>query len=65
MAAFEKGERNERGDHLIEFAGEHKLIIANTLCQKQKKKKKKKKKKIFELGVTRWGNNKPNRLCTE
>ena len=31
MGAFGIGERNERGDHLIEFAEEHNLIIANTL----------------------------------
>ena len=30
------GERNERGDHLIEFAEEGELIIANTLFQKPK-----------------------------
>ena len=34
MGAFGIGERNERGDQLIEFAVEHKLIIANTLFQK-------------------------------
>ena len=37
MGAFRIGERNERGDRLIEFAEEHKLIIANTLFQKPKK----------------------------
>ena len=31
MEAFGIGERNERGDRLIKFAEEHKLIIANTL----------------------------------
>ena len=36
MGAFGIGERNERGDSLIEFAEEHKLIIANTLFQKPK-----------------------------
>ena len=36
MGAFGIGERNERGDRLIEFAEEHKLIIANTLLQKPK-----------------------------
>ena len=30
-------ERNERGDCLIEFAEEHKLIIANALFQRLKK----------------------------
>ena len=44
MGAFGIGDRNERGDRLIEFAEEHNLIIANTLFQKPKKKKKKKKK---------------------
>ena len=39
MAAFGIRERNERGDRLIEFAEERKLIIANTLFQKKKKKK--------------------------
>ena len=34
MGAFGIGERNERGDCLIKFAEEHKLIIANTLFQK-------------------------------
>ena len=38
MGAFGIGERNERGDCLIEFAEEHKLIIANTLFQNPKKK---------------------------
>ena len=52
------GERNERGDCLIEFAEEHKLIIANTLFQKSKKW-------ILDLRVTRWGNKKPNRLYNE
>ena len=33
---FGLGERNERGDRLIEFAEEHNLIIANLLFQKQK-----------------------------
>ena len=36
MGAFGIEERNERGDHLIEFAWEHKLIIANKLFQKPK-----------------------------
>ena len=36
MGAFGIGERNERGDRLIEFAEEHKLIIENTLFQKPK-----------------------------
>ena len=36
MGAFGIGERNERGDRFIEFAEEHKLIIANTLFQKPK-----------------------------
>ena len=34
MGAFRIGERNERGDHLVEFADGHKLIIANTLFQR-------------------------------
>ena len=37
MGAFGIGERNERGNRLIEFAEEHKLIITNTLFQKPKK----------------------------
>ena len=37
MGVFGIGERNERGDHIIEFAEEHKLIIANTLFQKPPK----------------------------
>ena len=36
IRAFGVGERNERGDRLIEFAVEHNLIIANTLFQKPK-----------------------------
>ena len=36
MAALGIGERDERGDRLIEFAEEHKLIIANTMFQKPK-----------------------------
>ena len=36
MGAFGIGERNERGDCLIEFAEEHNLIEANTLFQKPK-----------------------------
>ena len=32
--AFGIGDRNDRGDGLIEFAEEHKLIIVNTLFQK-------------------------------
>ena len=44
MGAFGIGERNERGDSLIEFAEEHNLIIANTLLQKQKKQKNNKTK---------------------
>ena len=39
MGAFGIGERNERGDRLIEFAEERKLTIANTQYQKQKTKK--------------------------
>ena len=55
MEAFGIGERNERGDRLIEFAEKHNLIIANyTLFQKPKKQ-------ILDLGVTLWGNKKPNR----
>ena len=38
MGAFGIGKRNERGDCLIEFAEEHKLVIANRLLQKEKKK---------------------------
>ena len=34
MGAFGRGERNERGDGFIEFAEEHKQIIANALFQK-------------------------------
>ena len=34
MGAFGIGERNETGDGLIEFAEEHKLIIANTEAKK-------------------------------
>ena len=33
MTAFGIGEINDRGDCLIEFAEEHKLIVANTLFQ--------------------------------
>ena len=44
IGAFGIGERNERGDHLTEFAEEHNLIIANTLFQKQKAKNKNKHK---------------------
>ena len=36
MGAFGRGERNERGDCLIECAEGHKLIVANTLFQKPK-----------------------------
>ena len=36
MGSFGIGERNERGDRLIEFGEEHNLIIANTLFQKPK-----------------------------
>ena len=36
MGAFVIGEKNERGDRLIKYAEEHKLIIANTLFQKPK-----------------------------
>ena len=36
MEAFGIGETNKKGDHLTEFADEHKLIIANTLFQKPK-----------------------------
>ena len=36
MGAFGIGERHERGDHLVEFAEEYKLIIANMICQKPK-----------------------------
>ena len=45
MGAFGIGERNERGDRLIEFAEEQNLIIVNTLFQKQKKKQNQKTKK--------------------
>ena len=34
METFGTGERKGKGDHLIECAEEHKLIIANTLFQK-------------------------------
>ena len=36
MGACGIGKRNKRGDSIIEFAEEHKLIIANTLFQKRK-----------------------------
>ena len=36
MGAFGIGERNERGDRLIEFAEDCKLVIANTLFLKRK-----------------------------
>ena len=55
MGAFGIRERNERGDRLIEFAEENNLIIANILFQKPEKQ-------ILDLGVTRWGNKKPNRF---
>ena len=58
MEAFGIGERNERGDRFIEFAEEHKLIIANALFQKPKIY-------ILDLGVTRWGNKKPNTFYIE
>ena len=58
MEAFGIEERNERGERLIEFAEEHKLITANTLFQKPQKQ-------ILDLGVTRWGNKKPNRFYIE
>ena len=56
--------RSKRGDRLIEFAEEHKLMIANTLFYFRNKKKKKKtpKNQILDLGVTRWGNKKPDRF---
>ena len=41
--AFGIRERNERGDRLIEFAKEHKLIVANTQFQKKNKKQTNKK----------------------
>ena len=44
MGAFGIRERNERGDRLIAFAEEHKLIIATALFLKLKKKNKTKKK---------------------
>ena len=44
MGALGIGERNKRGDRLIEFAEEHNLIIANTLFQNQKPKTKTKQK---------------------
>ena len=68
MAAFGIGERNKRGDHLTEFAEEHKLNIANTLFQKQKTKTKKLKtqtKQILDFGVTRKRNKKSKRSCIE
>ena len=34
VGAYGIGERNERGDRLIEFAEEHNLIMANRLFQK-------------------------------
>ena len=58
METFGIGERNERGDCLIELAEEYKLIIANTLFQEPKNK-------ILDLGVTQWGNKKPNRFYIE
>ena len=36
MSTFGKGERNGRGDRLIELAAEHKLIIGDSLFQKSK-----------------------------
>ena len=47
MGAFGIGERNKRGDRLIEFAEEHKLSIANTLFQKQKPKSSKPKQNRY------------------
>ena len=41
MGAVGIEERNERGDHFIELAEEHNLIIASTLFQKQKNKNQK------------------------
>ena len=38
MVVFGIGERNERRGRLIDFEGEHKLIIANTLFQNRKKR---------------------------
>ena len=52
MGAFGIGERNKRGDRSFEFAEEHNLIIATTTT--------KQKKQMMNLGVTRWGNKKPN-----
>ena len=57
MGAFGIGESNERY-RLIDFAEEHKLFMANTLFQTRKKPE-----QILDLGVTRWGNKKPNRFC--
>ena len=58
IEAFGLGERNnDKGDYLIEFAEEHKVIKANTLFRCQKIPH------ILELGVARQGNKKPNRFC--
>ena len=61
MGTFGTGERNERGHRLTEFAEEHKLIVANTLFQNQTTTT----KQILDLGVTRWRNKKPDRICLE
>ena len=58
MGAFGIGERNERGDHIIEFAKEHKMIIANTLFQKPPKTD-------TGIGSHPMGNKKPNRFYIE
>ena len=54
MGAFGIGERNERGDRLIEFAEEHNLTIANTLFQKQHKKTNKQTNKQKKTRYWTW-----------
>ena len=39
LGKFGYGERNKRGDMLLEFAAQHKFVIANSLFKKHKDRK--------------------------
>ena len=57
MGKFGTGERNKRGERLLEFAAEQKLKVTNTYFKKAKKP-------ILDMGESKWNHKKPNRLYT-
>ena len=48
MGSFSYGERNRRGERMIEFAMEHKLKVTNTYFKKHKSRS------LLDLGESKW-----------